>query len=126
MLPKDERLRKNKDFEKVFKKKYSVATSSLIAYVLPKRHDSEKNLPLVGFIVAKKVHKKATKRNKIKRRLRDAYRELRATNTEIVSSFDSIIFIARPLIQNHNFIQIHKNVQACIYKANKLIIKREC
>ncbi len=37
-------------------------------------------LPLVGFVVAKKVSKSACLRNRIKRRLREAYRLLRTSN----------------------------------------------
>lgn len=119
MLPKIERLRKNQDFRKVFKLKCSVATHNIIAYVTPKSIDPTTDYPKVGFIVAKKVEKKATGRNKIKRRMREAYKNIRKTNIETVNEFDSIIFIARPAIIDSDYIDIYKNIELCLQKALK-------
>jgi len=126
VLPKIERLRKNEDFKKVFKLKCSVATNNIIAYVAPKSIDPAIESPKVGFIVAKKVQKKATGRNKIKRRMREAYRSIKKSNIEAVNEFGSIIFIARPAIIESDYIDIYKNIELCLQKAVKRQKRKTC
>ena len=66
MLPKINRLKRKKDFEKVFKKGKRFKEDLLLLKIV------KNNLGLIrfGFIVSQKVSKKAAVRNKIKRRLR--------------------------------------------------------
>ena len=68
MLPKINWLTKKKDFELVFKKGESIKNDFLIFKIL-KNHLKENRF---GFVVSKKVSNKASKRNRIKRRLRGA------------------------------------------------------
>ncbi|MGD9579909.1 MAG: ribonuclease P protein component [Vampirovibrionia bacterium] len=126
MLPKIERLKKNEDFSKVFRLKCSVATNNLITYVAPRNIDSTLEYPKVGFVVAKKVTKKATGRNKIKRRLREAYRAIKNKDLEAVKEFGSIIFIARPSIIDSNYNDIYKNIELCLKKALKQQKRKIC
>jgi len=67
VLPKENRLKAKKDFEKVFKKGKGIKESLLFLKV------SENGLEIsrFGFIVSQKISKKAVLRNKIKRRLRE-------------------------------------------------------
>ena len=126
MLPKNERLRKKKEFEQVFNQKCSVSTASIVTYVAVSEEKKHKDPVKVGVIVAKKVHKKATKRNKIKRRIREAYRNLKSNNPELTNNFKSIIFIARPAILELNYTQILNNIEKCLKKAEKSFIKKRC
>lgn len=68
MLSKINRLRKNKDFDEVFKRGKGFREDFLFLKFL------ENNLGIshFGFVVSNKVSNKATVRNKIKRALRDS------------------------------------------------------
>lgn len=70
MLPKVNSLKKKKDFEKVFKEGQSFKESFL--YLKIKKNNLKSSR--FGFVVSKKISKKATIRNKIKRRLREITR----------------------------------------------------
>ncbi|MBI2053956.1 MAG: ribonuclease P protein component [Candidatus Staskawiczbacteria bacterium] len=71
MLPEKNRLRKKKDFEEIFKNSKSFKEGFL---VLRARKNNFKTSRF-GFIVSLKVSKKATVRNKVKRRLREAVKK---------------------------------------------------
>jgi len=68
MLPKNSRLKKKKDFERVFKKGKGFKEDFLFVKLI------KNNLKITrfGFVVGYKVSKKAVVRNKAKRRLREA------------------------------------------------------
>lgn len=70
MLPKANRLKKKKDFERVFKKGKGFKQDSLYFKIF------KNNLGLTrfGFVVSKKFSKKAIERNKIRRRLSEIVR----------------------------------------------------
>lgn len=126
MLPKEERLRKRRDFDQVFKLKHSVATPYAIAYVMERNTNSCNDITKVAFIVSKKVHKKSAKRNKIKRRMRESYRTLKKTYPDLVKPFKFIIFIARPVIYNKDYFEIYKTLLNCLQKAQKYIGNKAC
>ena len=66
------------------------------------------NIPTkAGFVVSKKIHKRAVKRNKIKRRLREIYCEAQKKN--LMTAFEnslSVIIIAKAKIIDADFSQI--------------------
>ncbi|MFH0739592.1 MAG: ribonuclease P protein component [bacterium] len=110
MLFSKNRLRKKKDFERVMKNKQSqgVATSFLSAKFL----FNELPYSRIGFVVSKKVSKKAVVRNKAKRRLREISRPI-IKNLE--KSFDIIIF-TKPEIARCDFIQTKNDLEALLKK----------
>lgn len=126
MLQKNERLRSNKDFEKVFKLKCSVGMPILVVYFKARQENQEIIPPKIGFVVSKKVHKRAVKRNRIKRQMREAYRIIKLDNPELIINFDSILFISRPTIYGKDFHQIHKSMVQCLQKGQKFIKKEAC
>ena len=71
MLPKENRLKKKKDFEKLFKEGKSFKEKFLVLKVNNNNLDDNR----FGFIVSKKISKKAVVRNKIKRQLREIVRK---------------------------------------------------
>lgn len=95
MLSKINRLRKEKDFEKLFKKGKSFKNGFLILKMV--QNNSEESR--FGFIVSQKVSKKATLRNKIKRRLRDIARQ----NIKKTRKGIDVALIALPGLEKKNF-----------------------
>lgn len=84
MLPANERLRKSSVFQRAYTGRKSVNTRLVTLYVVPRAKTERKTpnqsqavrMPFVGFVAAKKVLKSAVSRNRVKRRVREAYRLL--------------------------------------------------
>jgi len=84
LLPANERLRKSSVFQRAYTGRKSVNTRLVTLYVVPRAKSERKTphsptatrLPFVGFVAAKKVLKSAVSRNRVKRRVREAYRLL--------------------------------------------------
>ena len=94
MLPKRNRLKKEKDFERVFKKGKGLEEGFLFIKVA--KNDLE--MSRFGFVVSEKVSKKATLRNKVKRKLREL---TRARLSRIKIGLD-VALVARPGIEQKN------------------------
>ena len=72
MLPRASRLRRSRDFQAVYKRHQSWATARLVLYVRPRGpREGESRL---GFVISKKIAKRAHDRNRLKRRLREISR----------------------------------------------------
>ena len=72
-MNKRQRIKKNEDFQKVFKRGKSFANRQFVVYVMPKQDQKHFR---VGLSVSKKLGN-AVKRNQIKRYIRQALLELR-------------------------------------------------
>ena len=107
---KQNRLKKKKDFERVYRKGRGFKADSLFLKIL----ENKEGFLRVGIVVSKKVSKKAVKRNKIKRRIRNIVR-----NINLKQGFD-IILIAYPSILNKEFYQIKKEIEDLIKKTKCL------
>jgi len=70
MLPAQNRLAKKKDFESVFRKGKNYRQGYFVLKVLRKKRPKTR----IGFVISKKVAKKASQRNKLKRILSEAAR----------------------------------------------------
>lgn len=84
MLAKRHRLVKQRDFAKIFKQGRSCYTKSLGVKILA----SQPGLNRFGIVISSKVSKKAIVRNRLKRQIRRAVREL---DKELKSGFDLVI-----------------------------------
>lgn len=88
MLPKENRLRKKKDFDLVFK----IGKVAGSANFFLKHSKNNLNVSRIGFICSKKVSKKATQRNRIKRYLRETARGF----LPLMRASEDIIVLAKP------------------------------
>ncbi|MDR3588730.1 MAG: ribonuclease P protein component [Negativicutes bacterium] len=82
-LPKQGRLRKNKDFQAVYRMGKSYANRQLVLYILPRKNGQR----LVGFAAGKRLGNAVT-RNRVKRLLRETYR---LYQHRLATGFDLII-----------------------------------
>lgn len=104
MLSKNQRLTSHRAFIATYRQKRIVSDDNIILY--GGKNKEEQNYPTrVGFVVSKKIHKRAVKRNRIKRLLRESYANL-LKNGEIPTSQEltSLIFVAKygSLDKNYN------------------------
>lgn len=122
MLKKENRLKNRRAFKATYNNNNVVSDNSIIAYAGKEKTD--KNCPTrVGFVVSKKVHKRATKRNRIKRLMRENIR-LMIKNRELTSldDYQSLIFMAKQNILDKNFEKIRNTILILMDKiANKNI-----
>jgi len=116
MLPQQERLKKSSEFSTVYNQRKSVANSLLILYV-GKKKQSPNELTKVGFVIGKKISKKSTSRNRIKRLMREAYKKVLNSNDSNKINWNRIIFLARPNILEVEFKEVYDNVIDCLKKA---------
>ncbi|MDC3414911.1 ribonuclease P protein component [Aquibacillus sp. 3ASR75-11] len=111
-MKKAYRLKKNEEFQLVFKKGQSFANRQLVLYFLKKKDQDHFR---IGLSVSKKIGKAVT-RNRIKRYMKQAFLEL---EDNILNEYDFII-IARQPTGDMNFFQIKKSLQHVLYKSNLL------
>lgn len=91
-MKKELRIKKNKEFQEVFKKGKSFANRQFVIYVLPKPNQTHFR---VGLSVSKKLGNAVT-RNQIKRYIRRSFHEL---EEEIVDSNDYVVIARQPVVQ---------------------------
>jgi ribonuclease P protein component len=108
MLPKQNRLRKNKDFENIFKNSKSLRS----AFVVFKTTKNNVNLNRFGFVVSCKISKKATIRNKVRRRLA----EIVAALSENMKKGNDVILIAMPGIEKKDFSETKRDIISAFIK----------
>ncbi len=109
MLPEINRLKRKKDFGRAFKKGKRFKEDLLLLKVI------KNNLGLIrfGFIVSQKVSKKATVRNKIKRRLRAMVgKETKKNKIGL-----DILFIVLPGLEKNKFQDVEKIINKLFQKA---------
>lgn len=143
MLPKQNRLRTNKDFQKVFKSSKPIYTENLIFRVAKnesKKHKAESiksksrnnrtieqsnpsaalgvgNQSRFGFVVSNKIDKRASRRNALRRRLRAVVQELMP---QIKSGNDVAILVKKDFPLPYSYEEIKKQVEEGLRKAGLL------
>jgi ribonuclease P protein component len=115
MLPKANRLKKKKDFEKVFKKGKGYKEDFLYLKVAKNNLKNSR----FGFAVSKKISKKATIRNQIKRRLREL---ARIKLPQIKKGVDGVI-VVMPGLEKKDFWEMESIIDKLFTKAKILEIK---
>lgn len=149
MLPKHERLTRASAFTRAYSARKSVVTPFLTLYVLPKNtrpgqkstagfsipKESTRNaaeaqavdkmphvrMPLVGFVISKKSCKSACQRNRVKRRVREAYRQMRhdmLDSTQRLEQWYALVFVLNNKGLEASWEEIRGTVASCLDKAS--------
>ena len=101
-FPKNEKLKTETEFQKVYQGKRVFGRLFIVYYILPDHETGKK----VGFAVSKKVNKLAVKRNKLKRRLRELYR----LNKALLPQNINFIIRAMPEADSADFYRIKSEI----------------
>ena len=125
MLSKENRLKKKKDFEILFKEGRFVGGGLVDVKVwkvesekYPKRGYLESELK-IGFVVSKKNHKSAVTRNKIKRQMREVTRLL-LKESKLKKGF-MLVLLSKPKILESKYQEISKDIFEVFKKAGLLV-----
>jgi len=115
MLAKRHRLCQEAEFNQIFKKGLFLETDLLIMRMIKTQAD----ITRFGFVVAKKISKKAVTRNLIKRRISEA---IRICLPQIKPGYDLVI-IAKPETRNSDFKNILKATRGLLGEAKIMDVK---
>ena len=117
MLPKQYRLKNHRAFEATYANRKRVSNSFAILYK-GKPKTSTDHITKIGFVVTKKVSKRAVKRNRLKRLFREAVRlHLKNNTLPEINDFQSLVFVIK---QTENF----PNLQICMQTVETLIKRK--
>ena len=106
------RLKKNTDFSRVYRKKQSMANKLLVIYIL----DNHLGHNRVGFVVSKKVGNSVV-RSKVKRVMKESYR---LNDHKFRSGYD-IVFVSRTQCSSSTFKEINSALMH-LMKKMKLVL----
>lgn len=113
MLPKEYRLKKRSAFGATYKTGKTLHKDGITVFI-----GKEKQIETptrVGFVVSKKIHKRAVKRNRIKRLMRESYRLL-IKEGAVSDKYISLIFVASSKLLNMNFKEVDSAIRKLVYK----------
>lgn len=125
MLPKQYRLKRRSAFQATYKVKNSTHSGGVTLFagklktaVIQKDENNTFYPPTkVGFVVSKKVHKRAVKRNRLKRLMRESYRILLKENDLANSQkYLSLIFVASEKLLDKDFDYVKTNIKTLLEK----------
>ena len=111
MLKYQYRLRKNRDFQAIYKEKNSVAAGAVVLY----SKDTKGSVPKVGFSVSKKTGN-AVIRNRCRRLMREAVR----LHINELDPGKEYIFIGRRSLAKADFVQVERDVLRALKRNNRL------
>ncbi|MGB9706478.1 MAG: ribonuclease P protein component [Microgenomates group bacterium] len=113
MLPKQNRLPLKTEFERVRKNGKLFQGESFSLLVVARRLTSNDQRPKFAFIISKKIHPRATKRNRAKRLLAEA---VRVFLPQIRGGVEGV-FLAKKAIVGKGFGEIKNEVEKVFQKA---------
>ncbi|MEM0950800.1 MAG: ribonuclease P protein component [Cyanobacteria bacterium P01_H01_bin.74] len=128
MLPQENRLKARRFFKRVLSTKPIFSCKQFLVLAMPvqavnktsynfeqeKKVSKTKQLVVrIGFIVSKKVHRKAVKRNYIKRLLRSIVRNNLVNQNNFLSRFSGVVIIAKEPILESTAKELNHLVNRC-------------
>lgn len=116
MLQKRYRLKKYSAFIATYRLNNAVADKNICVYFGKKRTDDTNNVK-VGFVVSKKIHKRAVVRNRIKRLMRENFRHLlKNEEYSFLNDYLSIICVAKKGMLEANYNDTSKTLNDLLTK----------
>jgi ribonuclease P protein component len=118
MLKKENRIRTQKEFDQFFGRNFKMAKGINFsgAFMFVKVLPSTRKVSRIGFMVNNKVDKRATERNKIKRRLREVVR----LNLAGLRGKSDVLIVANSKIVGKTYKEIEAVVVDLLKKAKVL------
>ena len=114
MLPKKFRLKNKLAFNATYRVNNSHKKNGVIMIAGIKKK-IETTHTKVGFVVSKKVHKRAVKRNRLKRLMRESYRLLlKEQDLGNSQEYMSIIFLGRERALTHDFKTMKNTIKSLL------------
>jgi ribonuclease P protein component len=111
MLPKENRLKKKKDFEKVVKEKEKFETENFLL----KKRKNDLRVTRIGLVIRKKVAPKAVIRNKIKRKTKECLRQ--SFLKKIKRGYD-LVFFVKKRIDKIKYKGLQEEIEEILKKGN--------
>ncbi|MDO4287632.1 MAG: ribonuclease P protein component [Eubacterium sp.] len=109
-------LKKQKDFQQLYQKGKVFGNRNLVIYYLKNGKDTNR----LGIVVSKKISNRAVVRNKIRRQIKEAYRQ----NASGFSQGYDLILIAKASCKEAPYQVIEKSLGHLFYKQRLLKEKR--
>jgi ribonuclease P protein component len=109
MLPKQFRLKKRIAFNATYRTGVSYHQNGIIMFCGKKKDDEYPTK--IGFVVSKKIHKRAVKRNRIKRLMRESLRLYIKSNPNFNRKYKSLIFVATSKLLEKDFNEINYSIK---------------
>ena len=112
MLPKEYRLKKRTAFNATYKTGTTFHRGGITLFCGKCKSNLQTNgVTKIGFVVSKKIHKRAVKRNRIKRLMRESVRLYIKSTDKFDTKYLSLIFVAsaKLLDKDFNYINNHIN-----------------
>lgn len=114
MLPKNYRLKNKNAFAATYRIQNSYYKNGIIMFVGKKLTDSKTK---IGFVVSKKTHKRAVKRNRLKRLMRESVRLIIKTGFDFKNT-QSIIFVGKSHALGKTFNEIDSTIKLLLQEIN--------
>ncbi len=116
MLPKEYRLKKRTAFSATYKIGNSFHKGGITLFCGRGKCEKEADTPTkIGFVVSKKIHKRAVRRNRIKRLMREAVRlYIKSCEEDFDTDYLSLIFVASSKLLDKDFKYINNHIKELI------------
>lgn len=113
MLPKDYRLKKRTAFSATYRTGKTLHKDGVTVFI---GKEKDNDLPTkIGFVVSKKIHKRAVRRNRIKRLMRESCRIL-IKEGKISSKYISLVFVASSKLLDKKFDEVDVTIRNLVQK----------
>lgn len=114
MLEKKFRLKKRNAFKATYRTGTSFHQDGITVFCGRKKNKDI--VTKIGFVVSKKIHKRAVKRNRIKRLMRESMRLYIKNFINFDTQYQSLIFVATSKLLNKNFKEIDFSINKIMDK----------
>lgn len=113
MLPRQYRLKKRSAFSATYRTGVSFHKNGITVFCGKKKCNDTPTK--IGFVVSKKIHKRAVKRNRMKRLMRESFRlHIKKSNNNYSSKYISLVFAGSTRLLGKDFADIDYAMQKLI------------